>query len=397
MKKLFQIGAGRIGRSFIAQIFSKGGYSIVFADIDPCIVDALNEAACYTIIFKKNEEIETYTVKNVSAIEIISRKKVVKNIIEADIISISVGKKSLLNLARVLAEGINERYLLRKKSPIDIILAENVRNAAALLSNEMGKFLSNVPMEDYVGFVETSIGKMVPSMTPEQLEEDPLAVFTEPYNNLIVDKAGFRNKLPEVPDLFPKENMKAWVDRKIFIHNLGHAILAYQCNYSFPEVIYTWEALEIEKIFDITRKTMIQSAEILQAMYPSEFSTENLVEHIDDLMTRFANKALNDTIFRVGCDLARKLGRDDRLMVPIMNAIEYGKEYDLILEAWVKGCYFNASNENGRYLNEDKKFKIKYRENPIWILSAHCIFDSSKDAVLFRKVEELMIKIALYE
>jgi len=41
--------------------------------------------------------------------------------------------------------------------------------------------------------------------------------------------------------------------------------------------------------------------------YPEEFSAKDLVDHIDDLLYRFQNKVLGDTIFMVGCDLMRKL------------------------------------------------------------------------------------------
>lgn len=397
MKKLLQIGAGKIGRSFIAQIFSKADYSIVFADIDPCIVNSLNEAGCYTVLFKKNESTEKYTVENVSAIEITSVKKVINEIIEADVISISVGKKSLLKLSRLLSQGIKRRHSLRSSNPIDIILAENVRDAASLLYGEINRLIPDIPVIDYVGFVETSIGKMVPLMTEEQLKEDPLAVFAEPYNSLIVDANGFRNQIPDIPDIVPKTNMKAWVDRKIFIHNLGHAALAYQCNYSYPEVIYTWQALEISEIFEITRKTMWQSAQILRAMYPDDFTLEQLEEHIDDLLHRFGNRALGDTIFRVGNDLSRKLGRDDRLIIPILNAIELRLDYRLIMEAWVKGCFFIALSENGKLLPEDKRFNQKFRQNPVRILIEHCTFDPDTDKALFQEAKSVLNEIKHYE
>lgn len=397
MKKLLQIGAGKIGRSFIAQVFSSAGYEIIFADIDPCLVKSINEAGSYNVIFKSNDGEEKFVVEHVSAIEITSIKSLIKTIEEVNTISISVGKKSLLNLARILSAAIKNRYTQRPDSPVDIILAENVRNAASLLSNDIINFIPEIPVNEYVGFVETSIGKMVPLMTEEQILKDPLAVFAEPYNTLIVDALAFRNMPDDVPSLCPKENMKAWVDRKLFIHNLGHAVLAYQSYYRFPEIEFTWQALLNKDIHDITKRTMLQSASILLAMYPSEFSTDGLKEHIEDLLRRFANKSLGDTIYRVGCDIPRKLGRDDRLMLPVLKAIEHNKEYELILEAWVKGCFFNARNEKGKLFPEDKKFKEKFRENPVWILSAHCNLDSTKDAQLFRKVEELIAYLNKHE
>ncbi len=396
MKKLLLFGAGKIGRSFIGQLFGKSGYEIIFADIDANIVELLNKASSYKVITVDNnhpEKEDEYTVKNVSALHLSEKEKIINSIVEADIIALSVGKRGLLGLSELIAKGITKRYEIRKDQPVDIILAENVRNAAGLLREELKKYITGVPMNEYVGLVETSIGKMVPIMTKEQLSLDPLTVVAEPYNSLIVDALAFRNIIPEVDGLAPKKNMKAWVDRKIFIHNMGHATLAYQANFLNHELIYTWEALEIDELRDITRKTMIQSMDILMALYPGEFTKNQLLEHIDDLLDRFSNKALGDTIFRVGCDLPRKLNKDDRLMVPIIAGIQTGKDYSLILEAWVKGCFFKATDKQGKMTPEDEKFKITFAENPILILSDHCKFDKEEYSELYSGVRRILDEI----
>ena len=49
----------------------------------------------------------------------------------------------------------------------------------------------------------------------------------------------------------------------------------------------------------------------------------DLEDHIDDLIYRFRNKALQDTIFRVGQDLTRKLSYDDRLRSVFDSAVFY--------------------------------------------------------------------------
>lgn len=60
-------------------------------------------------------------------------------------------------------------------------------------------------------------------------------------------------------------------------------------------------------------------------------------EHIDDLLYRFKNKALGDTIFRVGCDLTRKLSAEDRLAGAIHESFELNLPYDKILTALIAG------------------------------------------------------------
>jgi mannitol-1-phosphate 5-dehydrogenase len=169
-----------------------------------------------------------------------------------------------------------------------------------------------------------------------------------------------------------KKNIKAWVDRKLFIHNLGHATAAYAGFQKNPEWVYMYEALNDPEIFQITRQTMLQSAGILMGLYPEEFTRSQLEAHIDDLLERFKNKALGDTIFRVGCDLFRKLGLDDRLAGPIHAAIKLNKPYDLILNALISGTAFRAKDENGNYFQADEKFFEEANKGTFYILKNVC-------------------------
>ena len=121
-------------------------------------------------------------------------------------------------------------------------------------------------------------------------------------------------------------------------------------------------------------------------MYPDDFKTDQLVEHVEDLLERFGNRALGDTIFRVGCDLHRKLAMDDRLMAPIMAGIRLQLPFDLILEAWMKACFFDAKNENGEQLKGDLDFKQKYGRDFHQILQEHCKISPDK-------LPQLMIEI----
>jgi mannitol-1-phosphate 5-dehydrogenase len=231
------------------------------------------------------------------------------------------------------------------------------------------------PADEMIGLVETSIGKMVPIMSKKDLEEDPLQVFAEPYNSLIVSKSGFLNPVPEIADLEPKVNIKAWVDRKLFIHNLGHVTAAYLGYKKNPSWIYIYEALEDPEIYSATRQTMLQSAEILLAEHPGEFSLIQLTEHIDDLLDRFQNKALGDTIFRVGCDLYRKLGPEDRLIAPIRAALKHNKKYDLIYHVLCSAMSFRATNENATYHPDDEAFFKDAEKGINYVLKNVCCIE----------------------
>ncbi|MDP3179377.1 MAG: hypothetical protein Q8M76_15820 [Spirochaetaceae bacterium] len=59
---------------------------------------------------------------------------------------------------------------------------------------------------------------------------------------------------------------------------------------------------------------MSQSAEALAAEYPLALDRAGLARHEEDLLSRFANAALGDTVYRVGRDLPRKLYPADRVL-----------------------------------------------------------------------------------
>ena len=392
VKTILVFGAGRIGRSFIGQLFSLAGYEVIFVDVDSVLIDRLNERKAFPVVIRDSQhpgEERTIEVKNITALHLHEEKKIIGRIEEAEVLATSVGKGGLSGLSGILNRGIASRYSRFPGKPIDIILAENVRNAGDYLRSALLKGGASYPVDSYVGLVETSIGKMVPIMTREQMAEDPLAVYAEPYNNLILDGRAFKNPVPDVEGLSPKDHMKAWVDRKLFIHNMGHAALAYRANFSFPELVYTWEALEIPSLHEKTRETMLQSAAILESMYPAEFHNRQLEEHSDDLLKRFANRALGDTLFRVGCDLRRKLGRDDRLIVPILAGISLDLPVDLILEAWIRGCSFKAVGENGRELESDRKFKLEYGLDYRRILQEHCQLSPADHPALYHSLTQM--------
>ena len=346
-QKIVIFGAGKIGRSFIGQLFGCGGYKVVFVDIDPIMVDLLNQKGCYRVVIKGDAE-EELIVPDVQAISAFDSEMVAEAVSKAGILAVSVGKNALSKIAPIIAKGLLTRFITDPDLPIDIILAENMRSAGDFMKEQLEKSLpSHYPIEKLVGLIETSIGKMVPIMTAGDLEKDPLLVFAEPYNTLILDGNGFKSQIPQIQGLAPKGNIKAWVDRKAFIHNLGHATAAYFGYFRHPESVYLYEVLDDQNVFDFTRQVMLQSAEILHAVYPNDFTYPDLVSHIDDLLHRFMNRALKDTIFRVGQDLPRKLSADDRFMGAIHLAVQFDKQYDNIIHAMSYGLFFSAKDELG--------------------------------------------------
>ena len=395
-KSIVIFGAGKIGRSFIGQLFGRSGYEVIFVDIDPVIVAALNQHRNYTVMIKGETE-EEILVSNVRAVSGLDKIQVAEELSKASIMAISVGKNALEKVIPLIAEGLKIRYKSAPDLPLDIIIAENMRSAGEFIRHQLKVYLPNYyPMEKLVGLVETSIGKMVPIMKETDLGKDQLLVYAEPYNTLILDRNGFKCSIPAVKGLAPKNNIQAWVDRKAFIHNLGHATVAYYGFLKYPGAKYVYEVLKDKDVYSFAHRVMHQAAEVLQVIYPDDYSLQNLEEHIDDLLERFQNKALQDTLFRAGKDLYRKLSSDDRFVGIIRLAIQQGMAYNNILEAMVYGLFFRCTDEYGKLFPSDKDFFDNFNRKGLdYILQAICMFDPNIDLHLIKKINKLYVDLRL--
>jgi mannitol-1-phosphate 5-dehydrogenase len=204
--------------------------------------------------------------------------------------------------------------------------------------------------------VETSIGKMVPLMTEKDLAADPLVLHAEAYNTLILDRNGFKGTIPNLPQIKAVKNIAAWVDRKLFIHNLGHAATAYLGHMIFPEKKYIADIIADKTIKEQVKNTMLESAKGLAREYPQDFTMRQLEEHIDDLLSRFGNLALGDTVYRVGRDLPRKLNPSDRILGAISLCQKHNLPTSNLLKVFEAGLAFKAVDSEGQMFEADRQF-----------------------------------------
>ena len=355
MKKAVMYGAGNIGRGFIGKVFSDSGYEVCFLDIVPDIIREINERGEYPVRIVSNEGNHDEIVKNVRAVHAGS-EQAAREIADCDIMATAVGVNVLPRIAPVIASGIAER--MKTGRTLDIILCENQLDADKLMR---GWICENLDADQIkwadgnVGLVEASIGRMVPPVTPELKAENPLLICVEPYADLPVDSAAFKGKIPELKGLVPYTPFGFYIKRKLFVHNMGHAVCAYLGAEKGYE--YIWQAAEDCEICDAAREAMLCSAAALAREYGEEMMPL-LEEHVDDLLFRFKNKKLGDTVVRVGADPIRKLRRNDRIIGAALYAMEMGILPAPILAGVAAALRFNPpADEAARKLQADLKEK----------------------------------------
>jgi mannitol-1-phosphate 5-dehydrogenase len=383
MPKLLQYGAGNIGRSLVGQLFSRAGYEVVFVDVDKAIIDALNRERRY-LIEVKDEHPEKIWVENVRGVYGLDREAVIREIASADIMATAVGPNALPHIYETIAEGIRKRT-----KPLNIIICENLRHMSRIFGDNLLSYLpEGFPLDKRVGLIETSIGKMVPIMPEEVRSKDPLLVWAEAYNTLYAAKEGFIGNIPSVDGMVVQANFDAYVDRKLFIHNLGHAITAYLGYLQDPDNIYIWKAVKEEVIKEITEAAMWESGRALIREYPDEFDERNQREHIDDLIRRFGNVHLGDTIYRVGRDLPRKLGYDERLIGAALLDIKHGIVPRYTALGIAAAFFFRSVDENGLLFENDRRFVEELKQYGMdYILGNVCALEPKEHEELITLVK----------
>lgn len=334
MKTAVQFGAGNIGRGFIGAVLSQSGYRVVFADVNKEIVDRINADRQYTVHIKDVDS-EDILISGVSAVDS-STDAVVDVIKEAEILTTAVGLRILPFIAPAIAKGIVARKEAGIEAPLNIIACENGLMASSRLKEAVLSHLDEAQTEwclAHTGFPNCSVDRIVPPVR----SENPIDVAVEKYYEWNVEEKAFVGKAPEIAGMNMADNLLAYIERKLFTLNTGHAITAYLGKMKGSQTIL--ESIETPEIYAVVHAAMQQSGEALVKQFG--FDHEAHFKYIEKIIKRFHNPYLKDDVTRVGREPIRKLSPDDRLIKPVMTAKSFGLPYDKILLGVGAALHFN--------------------------------------------------------
>ncbi len=340
--KAVMYGGGNIGRGFIGALLANSGYEVAFVDVVDDVINTLNREHTYPIRIIKGDTHEDIDVTNVSAVDGKDPVAVAEAIAGADIMATAVG----VNVLKFIIPNIVEGLRLRKERnlpPFNIIICENLNDANKIIEGMIKERLNDKEVawfDENIGLVEAAIGRMVPVQTEEMKDGNPLRVCVESYGYLPVDKDAFKGEIPEIKNMVPFAPFDFFVKRKLFLHNMGHAITAYLGDLLGIEYIY--EAIDNDDVYIIVKGAMEESARALSKKYDAPL--EDIMLHRINLLDRFTNAALRDTCNRVGREPARKLSPKDRLIGSSSLALEMGVTPAYIAIGAAAGLF--------RYMNE---------------------------------------------
>ncbi|MBR2775245.1 MAG: mannitol-1-phosphate 5-dehydrogenase [Selenomonadaceae bacterium] len=319
MKKAVHFGAGNIGRGFIGLLLSQAGYHVTFVDVAAPLVDDINTLGKYNVqIFG---EAEKTLVENVSAINSNENLDALLDaIVEADIVTTAIGPNILKFIAPNIAKGLTKR-IATNKTPLNIIACENMVGGSTVLKGFVYQNLADdikPEVDKLIGFPNAAVDRIVPL----QKNYEKLLVKVEPYAEWDVDSKGVVGELPPIKGMTLVDNLGAYIERKLFTVNTGHASIAYLAyQKGLPDIS---SAMRDEDIVAAARAVWAETS----AMLIDKYGFDPIV-HQKYVMTteeRFKNPEISDEVTRVARGPKRKLSAGDRLVSPAIQLIESGKK-----------------------------------------------------------------------
>lgn len=334
MKTAIQFGAGNIGRGFIGAVLSGAGYRVVFADVVEELLNTINTRGEY-VVHVTDTESRDILIRNITAVNSAS-DAAVKAVVKAEIITTAVGLRILKFVAPTIAKGLAARKEAGVESPLNIVACENGLRATSqlkeLVFNQIDPSLKEWA-EAHVGWPDAAVDRIVPPVRCDM----PLDVAVEDYFEWDVERSSFVGAIPEIPGMAPVDNLEAYVERKLFTLNTGHAAAAYLGKMKGLGTI--GESIADPVILPIVREVMQQSGEGLVRKFGFDHSAH--FAYIEKILRRFSNPYLKDDVLRVGREPIRKLAPNDRLILPVLTAKGFSLPYDKILLAIGAALHFN--------------------------------------------------------
>lgn len=341
MKKALIFGAGKIARGFLGQLLYLSGFEITFVDVYEPIVRVLNKKKQYHVHVLGNESRDS-EVTGICAYTFEEKKEIYREFYEAEIVFVSVGGAHLPEVAKSLAEILNQYGVQKVRQ--NIIVCENWKNAAETFKEALLDHLSQenrTVLEEWTGISEAVLMRTATQPDQEMLEKHPEDVWVQDFWYLPIDKSRLKGEIPEIKYVELKDDFGNFLTQKMYTNNTSNAVIA-----------YTGYLLGYEFLADAANSAPI--SEILDRTYEEINRTlvaelgvdpEQQKEFAKKARAKYCDRTIIDKVIRHAKDPLRKLGPQDRLIGPCRMALKHGIYPKTLIDTIAKALYFDEPSD----------------------------------------------------
>jgi mannitol-1-phosphate 5-dehydrogenase len=339
MKVAVHFGAGNIGRGFIGLKLFESGFHISFVDVNPSVINALKEKKGYDVEYL-DDQARRFRVDQCTGLHSVDdADDIQKRLLEAELITTAVGPNILPLIAKTLVPMIKERCAQKIERTLNIIACENMMGGSSRIEALVLEALS----DDEMNYVSTHIGfpnAAVDRIVPQQSHSDPLFVQVEPFYEWVIDTNQLKGVLV-LNGVHFTDQLEAYIERKLFTVNTGHASCAYAAYRKHIKTIV--EAMHDEEIALLVESVMHETGAYLIKVHG--FDPTNQAEYIAKTLERFRNPNIIDDVPRVARTPIRKLSHQERFIRPLLACYQNALPYQMLLRALVNVLYFDSTDD----------------------------------------------------
>ncbi len=323
-QKIVVFGAGATGRGHVGLLAWQAGFDLVFVDKKRELIDALQRAGSYRVKLygERAQEVEVSGFRSYYYEE---REAIAREIADAALVLTAVFDPNLPDVARTLALAATACREAGRSVPLNCIACENMMDSSSTLGRHTRDLLEGADLafcEEYFGFPDCMISRVVP-----QPEADPLVLIAENHNEWTARAEAFKGEKPAaLTALELVDNQTARLERKLFIHNGGHAVCGYFAFHRGHEFIH--QAVADSVVAKHVQGALDELGEVVRRKHG--FSAESIDEYKRNFVRRGAIAEMRDQVLRVVRDPIRKLSPRERLVAPALLAERYG-----LPRAWI--------------------------------------------------------------
>lgn len=317
------IGAGKIGRGFIAHQLYLGGLDFVLADSDAELIAGLRSSGEYYVHVIDAPE-KSITVRDFGVLDAVREEELlVEAISRTSLVFTSVGAANLTKVGATLSEALKNRGGQGQITPLNVVVCENavapsetLRQSVetALGPDEKGRLLPQIGIADSV-VLRTGMDPLDRSNL-----KTPWDVDVQDYSDFPIDGSHLVASLPQIPGVRVVEEFHGLLPRKLYTSNCANATLAY-LGY-LRHHTYLSDAAKDPLIREVLSKLYREIDDALAKEYGVPENEKHELSEIS--WSKLNNEALGDTVERNARDPLRKLGPTDRLVGAARIVMRHG-------------------------------------------------------------------------
>ncbi len=316
MKQAVHFGAGNTGLGFIGLLLNESDYHVTFLDVNDHLINELKKRRAYAVELVA-DDVNQIEVENVDGLNTnTDTVAVTAALMSADLITTAVGFNTLPIVAKQLASVFEVKAQANVNQWVNVIACERTIGGSAHIYQALCPILSveaKQYLDKYVGFPNAVVDRVVWN----QVNEDRLLVKVEPFYEWVVDGTAIKGEL-SIVGMHQSNKLEAYIERKLFTVNTGHATVAYAAYQKGYTTIQ--EAMKDEAIVELVTAVLHETGALLIAKHG--FNPEEQAAYIEKTIDRFRNPYMSDEVTRVGRSPLRKLSAQDRFIKPLRECIE---------------------------------------------------------------------------